>query len=529
MHKDSNSQPAHAAATRDAKRLSDASAYESSMTESSTTATIVDLAVRSLTENQIEILTKRGINIELAVQMGWRSAPSGGGDAIEIPFFRDGVEVNCKTRTISGEKRFWQKAGGEKRFYNVDAIQDLGQQPLVITEGEMDCMIALQHGMVAVSVPDGAPAEQIGDRETPKYDYLCDIPPEVKQIILVTDSDAPGVNLMNDLALRLGKHRCMWVKYPKGCKDLNDTFLAWGERGVRETMARAQYVKIDGLYRLHDLPPLAEQESLRCGIIELAAHLRLRTGDLSVVTGIPSHGKTTFVNNLAFNMASQHGWHVCFASFEQPPQTEHRRSLQTLYHQKSFRDISEVQLAEGDDWLQENFSFIVPDDESDEWFDIAWLTDRMGAAVFRNGAKMIVIDPWNEIDHVYDQNMLSLTQYTGKAIKAFKRFARRFNVHVMVVAHPAKMRKDKDGRYPIPSAYDISDSSHWYNKPDQVIVVHRQANGNSLIRVAKSRHHYALGKPGDVELMYDARDGRFKESANQHGSPLLDYAEKPHD
>lgn len=120
-----------------------------------------------------------------------------------------------------------------------------------------------------------------------------------------------------------------------------------------------------------------------------------------------------------------------------------------------------------------------------------------------------MIDPWNELDHVFDSREISLTQYVGGAIKELRRFARRFLVHVMVIAHPAKLRKDKDGKYPIPTAYDISDSAHWYNKPDQILIVHRTDENKTLIRVAKSRYHNVLGKPGDVELEFNDYTYRF--------------------
>jgi len=483
-------------------------ALPSKATTASTTATIADGAGQPLTERQAKILEERGLNLEVLARLGWRSGRDG---FIEIPYWRDGVEVNCKTRSIEGEKRFHQVEGGQKCFYNVDALKEVGGGELVITEGEMDCVAALQCGYLAVSVPDGAPKVAIGDRNSVKYDYLNDIPASVTRIILAVDSDSAGVNLMNDIALRLGKHRCLWVKYPVGCKDLNDALMKYGEAGVRQTINRAKYVRVSGLYKLSELPPLPQFTAYDVGIPALEKHLKLRQADFSVVTGIPSHGKSTLANNIAYNMAKTHGWHVCFASFEQPPQTEHRDALTTLHGKKPYYSQSAAERAAADKWIDENMSFIAPDDDEHGDFDLVWLMDAMAAAVTRYGAKLIVIDPWNELDHAYDQREVSLTQYVGSAIKSLKRFAKKFMVHVMVIAHPAKMKKDKDGEYPIPTAYDISDSAHWYNKAEQVIVVHRQQTGNTLVRVAKSRYHNKLGKPGDVELVFSDYDYQFRE------------------
>lgn len=477
---------------------------------SSTTASIASGKGQYLTQRQIKILEERGIDLEIATRLGWRGAGRSDTDSsIEIPYFKNGKEVNCKTRTIEGEKRFFQVKDGEKCLYNVDILQEIDDLPLVICEGEMDCLIALQCGYKAVSVPDGAPKVAIGDRETVKYDYLADIPKSIKSIILAVDMDTAGDALKFDLALRLGKERCQTIIYPRGCKDLNDAFKAYGAKGVHASIGKAQFMEIDGLYRLEDLPPLIEEKAYDIGIPALANHLRIRRGDFSVVTGIPSHGKSTFVNQLAFNLAKKHNLNICFASFEQPPQTEHLRALRTLYADRPayLLPLEEKKLA--DEFINQHFSFIVPNDDSDEEFDIEWLKDRMVMAVTRYKADMIVIDPWNEIEHIYDQQKTSLTQYVGKAIRGLKQFARRYNVHVMVVAHPAKMRKDKDGTYPVPTPYDISDSSHWYNKPEQCIVVHRIEGNTSLIKIAKSRYHYALGTPAEIELVFNDYNEKF--------------------
>jgi twinkle protein len=61
---------------------------------------------------------------------------------------------------------------------------------------------------------------------------------------------------LNDLSLRLGPSRCKWVTYPKGCKDLGDALQNFGVRGVVETIARARWMVIDGVYRMSELPPL---------------------------------------------------------------------------------------------------------------------------------------------------------------------------------------------------------------------------------------------------------------------------------
>ena len=122
---------------------------------------------------------------------------------------------------------------------------------------------------------------------------------------------------------------------------------------------------------------------------------------------------------------------------------------------------------------------------------------------------MLVVDPWNEMDHVRPENM-SLTEYTGFAIKQLKRFAQRYRVHLIVVAHPAKMMRGKNGTYPVPSLYDIADSAHWSNKPDVGIIVHRydMRTPNTLLRIAKVRYR-SVGRPGDLAGVWDEERSRY--------------------
>lgn len=248
-----------------------------------------------LNETHIKQLGDRGITEETAARLLWRSSTDG---YLEIPYFRKGIEVGIKFRTLSGKKKFYQKEGGEQCLYNLDVIAELGTAPLLLCEGELDAAIATQCGHVAVSVPNGAPAKSVEDDHATKYDYLKDIPANA-QIIICADNDEAGANLLHDLQLRLRPARCKWVKYPQGCKDLNEAYVQYGSKGVDETIRRAQWCKIDGNYSLSELPPVPTQVALDCPVEGLAEHYKLRPGDFTVITGVPGLGKTTLVNEIA--------------------------------------------------------------------------------------------------------------------------------------------------------------------------------------------------------------------------------------
>jgi len=473
----------------------------------------------TLKPRHADILATRGLDPELVARLGVKSSTRLPGECIAIPYWRGGQIVNHKYRTIAGEKRMAQDANAEKVLWNVDCVRDtsLAHEALIITEGEFDAMTAIQAGFArTVSVPDGAPAKPLGDAPGAKYGYLDGLPPpaDLPEVILAVDGDEQGQNLLADLALRIGRGRCKFVTYPKArdpkargrerLKDLNEVLEDYGEKGVVETINRARWMAVPGLYRMSELPPVLEPMRFQTGIEGMADWINIRLGDFVVVTGVPGHGKSTFVNELCYNLANQ-GLYVTFASLEQMPQREHRRNLRTLHAGKYVKDCDAHELADADDFIEKRFSFIVPGEDDNP--TIEWVLERCKAAVLRYGASVVVLDPWNEMDHARPPE-ISLTEYVGEAIKALKRFARNYQCTMIVVAHPAKLRRDRDGAFPVPGLYDISDSANWANKADLGIVIHRETSGDSLIRVAKAR--YAdIGIVGERRAQFNVETLRY--------------------
>jgi twinkle protein len=454
-----------------------------------------------LSMRHLELLAARGLDPETLLRFGVESCSDRGGDWIAIPVTRGGTAVNVRYRTIAGDKRFAQEKDALRCFWNSDVLQDetLAGERLVVTEGELDAMIAVQCGFArTVSVPDGAPAVPVGERDSRRYDFL-DLDEaalrRVREIVLATDADEPGRALLQDLATRLGRARCRVAAYPQGCKDLNDVYLAAGEQGVRAAIEGAPWLEVKGLFRMSELEPVEEPAAHDIGIAGLARHYRIRRGDLAVITGIPGHGKTTLVNEIAGRVALM-GWNVCFASFEQRPQTDHRRALRTFFAGKRVIRQNAAECAAADDWIDRHFSFVVPDDDTEASLD--WVLDAAAAATARYGADM------------------PLTEYTGLAIRLMKQFALRRRVHLIVVAHPAKLQRQKDGRIPVPTLYDIADSAHWHNKPDVGVIVHRMDDDRTLIRVDKARFE-AIGVRGELFGRFDPKTACYRmDGATSH-------------
>ena len=477
--------------------------------------------MRPMTAAQITALEERGLNPEVLERIGVTASDKLGGNGIAIPYFDGGKLVGRKHRTFGDDKRFMQDVGSRQILYNIDCLRDetLANEALIITEGECDAWAALQCGFPrVVSVPGGAPAERIEDDDGKKYQFLSEhkaLIDGVREIILAVDGDGPGANLRDDLALRLGAARCKHVTFPKpaegyeSCKDLNDALEQYGEKGVLETLKRARPMPIAGYYELDELPEPPPRPALSTGMVSMDLHWKLRLGDLTVITGVPGHGKSALIDEVCCRMAEKHGWRTVFASFESEAKSDHRRALRTFRQEMLEAAMGPAHKEEADEWIRQHFGFIVPPDTVEEW-DLKWFLETAAQAVLRKEAQILVLDPWNQLDHVRPQGV-SLTEYTGFAIKQLHRFAEKYKVHLIVAAHPTKMeRSRKDGKYPMPSLYDISDSAHWANRCDVGVVVHRPDlhDNKAVIRIVKVKFH-VIGVPGEIIGHFDPHRNRY--------------------
>lgn len=440
---------------------------------------------------------------------------------LAVPYI-DGADIVgvAVLQAQPGEGSFTKlrQLGADGVLYNINALRDadLADEPLIVTEGEANCWAALASGFRRVV---GVPVARADGRRVPCLEETEELWRDVRQFILCTYDDDAGAILRENIATVFGRARCKWVQYPRDCSTLLDALRRFGVRGVEATIERAQWYAAPDIYSMSELPEPPLNPAFDTGMVGLSEHFRMRRGDLTVVSGVPGAGKTSFVNELTSRMALKHGWRSVFASFEQRSKPDHRRALRTFHGQKLEKMLGPRELADADDWIERHFRFLVPTDDTET--SLEWLMERMSTAVSRFDPHIMVIDPWNELEHVRPRDMTQ-TEYTGWAIRSLKRFARCNQLHIIVVAHPAKLQRTREGKYPQPTLYDIADSAHWANKPDAGILIWREGPEPNLptrIIVAKSRYHSEIGRPGAIEGIWNEQTGRYTitDDGGMHG------------
>lgn len=428
----------------------------------------------------------------------------GKANTVQFNYYRNGELINTKYRT--GDKCFKMVSGAELLPYNIDAIK--GQKECIITEGEMDALSFVECGRHdVVSVPNGANANL-------DYldDYIEDYFEDKETIYIASDTDAKGVILRDELLRRFGAERCRVLEYGDGCKDANDHLQKFGKESLLSCIAAAPEIKVEGVFTVSDFEPSLDalfengwQRGVTIGHENFDKLCSFETKRLCIVTGIPGSGKSEFIDEIAERLNIRYGWRFAYFSPENAPLAYHASKLIEKFTGKRFsrNSLNAVDYRQVKEHLEHNFFFIAPTDS----YRLDNILDKAKFLVRRRGIKALVIDPYNRLES--EQGDRSETLYISQLLDRLTNFAQRHDVLVILMAHPTKQPRNKDGIIEAPTLYDISGSANFFNKADFGIVVHRNRAENLVeVRVQKVKFRH-LGECGIALFKYNINNGRY--------------------
>jgi twinkle protein len=465
---------------------------------------------------------ERGISTEVASQCGCVTVNG----KLAFEYRRNGVLQYRKVRieTEDGKSFMRDRKGAETCLFLEHVLQtdpDLSS-PLVICEGEIDALSLVQAGVAnVVSVPDGAQLEEIGKgkivpEDDKAFGWLWDengLKPHLAQferIVLATDSDKKGKVLREELAVRFERWRCDYVTYPEGCKDANEVLVRHGGAALLKAIEEAKPIVPSRLVSFGDIPERGTGEIFSSGFKGLDDGLKfgMVAPEFMVITGEPGSGKSEFAAVLGANMANYSGLPGAILQFED--RSVRVRDTLTRYAVTNVAGINNASDARV--WVNRWFRTIEPEQNLNDNvdYDLAWLTATLREARVRHGCRWVIIDPWNELEHIWDRSQ-NEAAYTNDALRKLKRISRALQIILIVVAHPSKeggRQKDITEM----DLYGISGSAAWANKADHGIIIHRpdKAKQDVYVKVAKSKDHMLMGTPGIVRMQYWPASSQYK-------------------
>lgn len=252
-----------------------------------------------------------------------------------------------------------------------------------------------------------------------------------------------------------------------------------------------------GYFSLADLPqqPSVSDIAISTGWWELDQIWRPYPGQFNIVTGTAGHGKSTFILNVLCNLFRKHGT----KAFLYVPENEsHLRDKMNLIWGR----------AEGFSDFCRSGCFLQsaqPNAYDDAPHTLEWVLDKAVVALDRDEADVVLIDPWNELEHAKPRDLL-MTDYIRQCLMYLKQFCRATQATVIMVAHPTKAGI-AEGK--TPSLADIEGSLAWYNKCDNGLIVVRGAGGNTCRVISAKVREIGAGRRGECHFFVDANTGVF--------------------
>lgn len=426
-------------------------------------------------EKVISWFDSRGISLQtlkdLCISEGLEFMPQTGKqeNAIQFNYYIGSQLVNIKYR--DGRKNFKLYKGAEKIFYNINA--SVGYNTVIIVEGEMDVLSFHEAGIKnVISVPNGA---TLTNNNLDYLDSCIDYFADKEKIILAVDNDDAGQSLQAELIRRLGAEICFILDF-EDVKDANEYLIKYGKQKLAERIAGAKAVPLENVttfkdieHEVVDFVTNGFKPGYQIGLSNFDDIFSTYTGQFITVTGIPSSGKSDFVDQMVVGYNKLYGWKTAYASPENQPTYLHAHKLirKAWEGMPSRSDIGTAKWKHITEHINDNFYFIDMDRYSLE------AVLRKGAElVKRKGIKCLVIDPFNKIRDV-DAKTEDVNRYTMEYLTKIESFCKKYDVLVIIVAHPTKMYKDKDGVIEEPTMYNIKGGGEWYDASYHGILVHR--------------------------------------------------------
>lgn len=406
-----------------------------------------------------------------------------------------------KPKNNNAPKMWFEKDTNVNTLFNMDKIDIT--KPLLITEGEFDCLSAIESGFKnTVSIPSGV--NGTNEWINSNWTFI----EQFEEIIIWFDNDEPGIKGAREVFNRLPNNSVKIVRC-EIANDINELLHKYGKLAILKQIEKASTPSIDGVATLDMIEDfdVNEAETLKTGIDYIDEKLiGMVFGSLNVLSGRNGSGKSTILNQIYIAEAIAQGYKTFLFSGELIGGNVKYWLLQTLANEEQFAEYS---AKDGHKYkkvtIQSKEKII--NDMKDRFFlydnddyRIEAIIEKMTILAKRYGVRVFVIDNLMTVEN----NAKDKYEAETDTVKKLKNFAKKYNALVHLVAHPRKSMNDEIEKD------DVAGSANITNLADYVTTISRakddEVEYDAILKIIKNRH---TGVNVGKRLMFNIERKRF--------------------
>lgn len=372
------------------------------------------------------------------------------------------IRIPRKFNKNKDKTKIWQEGNGKPILFNMN--NTTSDKPLIITEGEFDCMAVYEVGYKnVVSIPFGTNnLEWVNEC----WDYLN----EFKEIILFFDNDEAGEIAVKEVSKKLGIYRVKIVENNTTSKDANE-LLFKDKFKICTLIDNANYIPLEEINSLADIKK-KKRERILYGNKFLDFYLGgCGMGELVIWTGKRGGGKSTVLNQTLIDTVDQKTKTFIYSGELSNEKVKQWLDRQIVGEKHLIKEVDELTGREEfavkpqveeiiNNWYKD-YIFIYSDSGKN---DEDCLFEVMEYAYKRHNVKRFIID---NLKTIRFRNENDFYRAQGLLVSRAKSFAKRYNAHIDLVVHPRKTLSNELSDEDVGGSVDIIDLA------DNIIVVGR--------------------------------------------------------
>ena len=406
-----------------------------------------------------------------------------------------------KTKKSEGPKMWFEKGTNVNTLFNMDKVNI--SEPLLITEGEFDCLSAIESGFKnTVSIPSGV--NGTNEWITSNWTFI----EQFEEIIIWFDNDEAGIKGAREVFNRLPNTSVKIVRC-EVANDINELLHKYGKLAVLKQIEKATTPTIEGVATLDMIEDfdVHEAETLKTGIDYIDDKLvGMVFGSLNVLSGRNGSGKSTILNQIYIAEAINQGYKTFLFSGELIGGNVKYWLLQTLANEEQFAEYTakdghkykKVTMQGKEKIIQDMKDRFFLYDNDD--YRIEAIIEKMTILAKRYGVRVFVIDNLMTVESSLKDKYEAETDI----VKKLKNFAKKYNALVHLVAHPRKSMNDEIEKD------DVAGSANITNLADYVTTISRakdeEVEYDAILKILKNRH---TGVNVGKKLMFSIERKRF--------------------